>query len=213
LGLGRGLRHEQGQLGLTLCDPMEWILAICTGITLSAACGLRVFAPFFVLSLASKFFGISVPDGLIWLSSWTAFVCLCVAMVVEVAGCYIPWIDNALDVISTPLALIGGALMMGGTLGEVPAYMRWSLAVIFGSGAAGAVQVGTELARAFNSVTTGGSADNVVTTGENVGAVSVTLLGVILPIVGLIVAAALGAVLAWLCCRRSRDERTVAVLP
>jgi len=192
---------------------MEWILAICTGIALSAACGLRVFAPFFVLSLASKFFGISVPDGLIWLSSWTAFVCLCVAMVVEVAGYYIPWIDNALDVISTPLALVGGALMMGGVLGDVPTYMRWSLAVIFGSGAAGVVQVGTTLTRAFSTVTTGGSANNVVTTGENVGAVSVTLLGVILPIVGLIVAALLGGVLAWFCCRRSRDRRKVAVLP
>jgi len=181
---------------------MEWILAICTGIALSAACGLRVFVSFFVLSLASKFFGISVPDGLMWLSSWTAFVFLCVAMVVEVAGYYIPWIDNALDVISTPLALVGGAFMMGGVLGDVPTYMRWSLAVIFGSGAAGVVQVGTTLTRAFGTVTTGGSANNVVTTGENVGAVSVTLLGVILPIVGLLIAALLGGVLAWFCRRR-----------
>lgn len=51
-------------------------------------------------------------------------------MLAEIAASYVPWIDNALDLISTSLALVGGALMMGGVLGDVPPYMRWTVAVI-----------------------------------------------------------------------------------
>jgi len=190
---------------------MEWFLAICTGIALSAACGLRVFAPFFVLSFAVKFLGAEVPDGLMWLSSWTAFGCLCVAMMTEMASYYIPWIDNVLDVISTPLALVGGALMMGGALDGVPPYVKWALAAVAGSGTAGVLHLGMLLVRATSTVVTGGAGNHVVATGENTSAIGVTVLSVVFPVIAIVVVIALVAIVTWVCCK-GRRKRQKAVL-
>ena len=183
------------------------LLSICTGLSLSAACGFRVFAPFFALSVGVRFFDLPIPVGLDWIASWPSLICFSVAMLAEVAVYYIPWIDNALDLISTPLALVGGALMMVGVLGDMPPYMRWSVAVIVGSGAAGAVQIGTALTRAFSTAATGGAGNGVVTTGENVSAVGVTLMSVLLPVVAALLVLGLAGVLVWLCRKCNKFSR------
>lgn len=116
-------------------DPTEWILAISMGIAFAAACGLRVFAPFFVVSFAIKFLGICVPAGLTWLSSWPAFACFCIAMLAEVVAYYVPWVDNVLDFISTPLALVGGGpfcvLQYFGSSGRQDVHRANALFVLF----------------------------------------------------------------------------------
>ncbi len=83
---------------------MDWIsltLALCMGIALSAACGLRVFLPLLVLACASRWCNVPISAELAWLHGDAALLCLAAATVLETLAYYIPWLDNALDTIQT----------------------------------------------------------------------------------------------------------------
>lgn len=108
-------------------------VSILLGITLSAACGFRVFVPLFVVSLAGVLGHWTLPEGFAWLETDQALLMLAVASVVEVCAYYIPWLDNFLDTLALPLAAAVGAFV---TASSVPADMnpmvQWSLAVVAG---------------------------------------------------------------------------------
>ena len=53
---------------------MDFVIAICVGVGLSAACGLRVFLPMLLLSAAAKFGWVNLAHGFDWVSSWPALV-------------------------------------------------------------------------------------------------------------------------------------------
>lgn len=89
---------------------METILGLCIGIGLSAACGFRVFVPLLVMSLASIMGWFESMQGFEWLSMPSVCIALAIATVCEIAAYYIPWVDNALDTIATPAAMVAGTL-------------------------------------------------------------------------------------------------------
>ena len=61
-------------------------------------------------------------------------------MVFEIFGYYIPFIDNLLDTIATPLAAIAGFVIMSSTMVDISPTMTTILAIIAGSGSATAFQ-------------------------------------------------------------------------
>ncbi len=187
---------------------MEIILSLALGISLAAACGFRVFVPLLVLGLAGRFGELPLTDVLAWTSSTTGLICLGCATLVETLAYYIPWVDNALDAVSTPLALVAGTLMMGGQMESLPDVVQWGLAVVAGAGSAGAVQAGTAALRAGSSSTTGGLGNFVVATGENIMAVAGSVLAVVAPLL-----AGMGFILlclvGWMAVRRIRRRRMV----
>jgi hypothetical protein len=160
------------------------IAALCLGICLSAACGLRVFLPFLVVSVAAKFGLLELRDGWQWLGSWPAITAFSTATVLEIGAYYVPWLDNLLDSIATPAAGIAGMLM---TVAVMPADMSalnsWCLAVIAGGGAATGVQLVTAGARALSSASTGGLGNHIVSTGEALGAVGISISALFAPII------------------------------
>ena len=168
---------------------MDWLhigLSLCTGIALAAACGFRVFVPLLALSIAVRFFSFPVNHMLSWVGSDAAFITLLAAMVVEVIAYYIPLVDNALDTICGPLALIAGTLITAGLLPEMPDFLRWSLGIIAGAGAAGAVQAGTSTVRAGSTFTTAGIANPLVSTTELGLSVAGAAMALVLPVVAVI---------------------------
>lgn len=187
---------------------MDIILSIALGISLAAACGFRVFTPLLVLGLAGRFGELPLTDVLAWTASSTGLVCLSCATLAETLAYYIPWVDNALDTVSTPLALVAGTLMMGGQMEALPDVMQWGLAIVAGAGSAGAVQVGTTALRAGSTATTGGLGNFVVATGENIMAAIGSVLAVLAPLL-----AGLGFVLlcllGWIVIRRIRRRRNL----
>lgn len=70
------------------------IISICLGIGLATACGLRVFIPLLVVSLASHLGYLPLSAGFHWMSSTSAVLAFSVAAGLEVAGYYIPWMDH-----------------------------------------------------------------------------------------------------------------------
>lgn len=167
---------------------METILGLCIGIGLSAACGFRVFVPLLVMSMASLMGWFEPMKGFEWLVMPSVCIALGFATLCEITAYYIPWVDNALDTIATPAAMIAGTLTtMAVSSGEMSQFASWAAAIIVGGGTATAVQMSTVAVRGVSTATTGGIANPVVSTGEWVSAFLLSILSLIVPVLVVIV--------------------------
>lgn len=168
---------------------METILGLCIGIGLSAACGFRVFVPLLVMSVASLVGWFEPMQGFEWLAMPSVCVALAVATLCEIAAYYVPWVDNILDTVATPAAMVAGTLTtMAVSSGEMSQFASWAAAIIVGGGTAGAVQMSTVAVRGLSTATTGGLANPVVSTGEWIGALLLSILSFLVPVLVVIVA-------------------------
>ena len=96
-------------------------IAAFMGISLAAASGFRVFLPPFLMAL-------SVRSGIVdidligtnfeFFTTTPAIILLGIAMLAEFAAYYLPFIDNLLDTIATPAAVIAGVGMTAISLEE-----------------------------------------------------------------------------------------------
>ncbi|MFW2147514.1 DUF4126 domain-containing protein [Acinetobacter sp. TY1] len=162
---------------------METILSLCIGIGLSAACGFRVFVPLLVMSVASLTGLFEPMKGFEWLAMPSVCIGLTVATVCEIGAYYIPWVDNALDSISTPAAMIAGTLTtMAVSTGEMSPFASWAAAIIVGGGTASAVQLSTVAVRGLSTATTGGIANPLVSTTEWISALLISVLSFFVPV-------------------------------
>ena len=161
---------------------MEHFLSICLGIGLSAACGFRVFVPLLVMSIAALSGHLSPAHGFEWIGSYPALIAFSVATCLEVAGYYIPWVDHLLDTVATPAAIVAGTIATASMVSDVSPFLKWTLAIIAGGGAAGLVQGTTVLTRGASGVTTAGLANPVVSTLELAGSIVTSILALIAPV-------------------------------
>ncbi|HEX7010649.1 MAG TPA: DUF4126 domain-containing protein [Phycisphaeraceae bacterium] len=187
-------------------DLMTFFVGLCAGVGLAAACGFRVFAPLLVMGVAARLGVLPLGERFDWLSGNAAMVALAAATAVEVAAYYIPWVDNLLDTIATPAAVLAGTAAMVAVLPTDDPFLKWALGLIAGGGAAGAIQLSTVVTRVTSSATTGGLGNVIVSTIEAIAAVILAALAVLLPILAAaLVVLTLGA-LAALLLRRRRSE-------
>jgi hypothetical protein len=177
---------------------LETILSICLGIGLASASGFRVFLPVFALSLASYFDVIPLNESWAWIGGLPALISFGVAMVFEIFGYYIPFIDNLLDTIATPLAAIAGFVVMSSTMVDISPTMTTILAIIAGSGSATAFQGLTTTTRLASSVKTAGLGNPVVSTAETGTAITLSSLAIFLPIVAVIFVVIIFGVIYWI---------------
>ncbi|GIS27741.1 MAG: hypothetical protein CM15mP128_5000 [Methanobacteriota archaeon] len=136
--------------------------ALALGIGLAAASGFRVFIPPFLYGLATRFelnpTAFAGSDMQAWMASDVGLTVLGAAVVCELLAYYIPWLDNLLDAIASPAAVIGGMVLMSSSLGELDPVLRWSTSIIVGGTTSGTVQVSTVGIRALSTASTGGLA-------------------------------------------------------
>ncbi len=158
------------------------------GIGLSAACGFRIIIPFLGLSIAAMGGHILPAPEFQWIGTQTALLAFATAAVLEIAAYSVPWMDNLLDAAATPLAVAAGAVATAAVMTDVPPFLKWTIALIAGGGVAGTIQTGTALLRGASTASTGGAANLVLAAAEFAGSVLTTLLSLLVPFVGLIVA-------------------------
>jgi hypothetical protein len=175
-------------------------LSIALGIGLAAAVGLRVFLPMLVVSIAAYSGHLTLGSGFAWLATPAALLMLSVAALLEILAYYIPGLDNLLDTIATPAALVAGTVVSAAVMTDLPPLVKWTTAVIAGGGAAGLTQGLTSLLRAKSTLMTGGLGNHLVATGELGGALLVSLLALAAPLL----AVALVALCCWLAVRLAR---------
>lgn len=167
-------------------EHTETILAIITGIGLSAACGFRIFVPLLLLNLASMYGYINLTSGFEWIGGYYATMTFALATVLEIIAYYVPWLDNVMDTIASPVSIIAGTIVTASVITDMPASLKWLVAIIAGGGIAGLLQGSTAVLRAKSSLFTGGIGNVAIATLELVGSVITSLLAIILPIIGFI---------------------------
>lgn len=175
-------------------------VSVALGVGLAAAVGFRVFLPLLVMSAAAYTGHLTLSDGLEWLSTPTALAMLSVAALLELVAYYVPGVDNLLDAIATPAALVAGTIAAAAVMTDLPPTVKWTTAVIAGGGAAGVTQSITSLLRAKSTVFTGGLGNAAVSTGEAGGALLVSLLALLAPLAALAIVVAF----CWLAIRFMR---------
>ena len=119
-------------------------------------------------------------------------------MLFEIFGYYIPFIDNLLDTIATPLAAIAGFVVMASTLVDINPTLTTILAIIAGGGTASAMQGMTTMTRLASSAKTAGIGNPVVATAETGTAISSSMLAIFLPIVAVILVVIIFGVIYWI---------------
>jgi hypothetical protein len=179
-------------------------VSIALGVGLAAAVGFRVFLPLLVASVAAYSGHLHLSDNFTWLGTLPAMVMLGVAAVIEVGAYYIPAVDNLLDTITTPAAIIAGTLVSAAVMTDLPPLVKWTTAIIAGGGAAGITQAVTALLRVKSTTLTGGIGNSAVATGELGGALLLSALSLIAPFVAL----AAAILLCWFALRLGRKLLT-----
>jgi hypothetical protein len=170
---------------------METFIGITVGIGLSAACGFRVFVPLLVMNLATITGHLHLAPGFEWIGSDYATIAFGMATIVEILAYYIPWLDHVLDLIASPAAIIAGMVVTASVVMDISPFLKWTLAIIAGGGAAAIVQGVTVTLRTKSSALTAGMGNVLVSSVELVGSIVTALLAIIVPILCLVLIALL----------------------
>jgi len=160
----------------------ETLLGIAVGIGLSAACGFRVFVPLLTMNVAALTGYLQLAPGFEWIGSYYATMAFGSATVVEVLAYYIPWLDHFLDLIASPTAIVAGTIATASMVMELSPFLKWTLAIIAGGGAAALIQGATVALRTKSSALTGGLGNPLFSTAEVMGSMITSLLAIIVPI-------------------------------
>ena len=176
-------------------NEFDVIIALSMGLGLAAASGFRVFLPPFLLSIAVRADAVDVnlmDTPFEYFDSNVAVILLGVATVAEFAAYYVPWVDNLLDSIASPAAVVAGTGMTALVLeGNTDPVIQWSLAIIAGGGVTAVVQGATVVTRGISTTLTAGFANPIVSTGENLASVILAFIAMVLPILAAVIVAVL----------------------
>lgn len=197
---------------------MELLAAVCVGLGLSAASGLRVFLPLLIAGLGQRVGLVDLGGAMAWVSTMPALGVLGLLCVIEMAAYSVPAVDHVLDTLSAPAAWLAGALVAAGlvqtplhnVLGNLPlsetissALMAtgMTLAGLSGAGAAGVTQIAGASGRLVSSTTTGGLGNPIYGAFESALAGATSILAMLAPV--LVGVLGLGLlVLVWRLTRR-----------
>ena len=168
------------------------ILAALMGLSLASASGFRVFLPPFLLSIAVRtdtLVNLDLSDtSFAIFDSNAAVLILGIACLAEFAAYYVPWLDNLLDTIATPAAVLSGVGMSSMVLVGTDPIIQWSFAIIAGGGSAGIIQLTTVAIRGLSSTLTLGFGNSFVASGENIASVVLTIAALLAPLIAAIFA-------------------------
>lgn len=181
----------------------ETLLSICLGLGLSAACGFRVFVPLLVVNLAARAGWVGLAGELSWMGDTAALWTFGVATVLEVGAYYVPWLDNVLDSVATPAAMVSGAVVTASVVTDVDPALKWMLAVIAGGGVAGIVQSATVGGRVLSSLTTAGLGNPLVSTMELLSSFALSIVSLVAPLLAILFVSIL-LLIVWRVRRRRR---------
>jgi Domain of unknown function (DUF4126) len=163
----------------------EALLGIAVGFGLAAAAGFRVFVPLLAAAIAAKTGVLTLSPGFSWLATTPALAALGTATVLEVGAYSVPWLDQLLDIIATPAAMLAGMLAAASVVVDLPPVLKWG-AVLLAGGAAGVTQGATVFTRFKSTTLTGGVGNPVVSTAELIGAVVTSALAIFVPVLTLV---------------------------
>jgi len=161
-------------------------LSVALGIGLAAATGFRIFLPMLVTSIAANTGHLPLAESFAWIGTPAALIVLGVAALAEIFAYYVPGVDNLLDTLATPAALVAGTVISAAVITDLPPMVKWATAIIAGGGIAGLMQSTTALLRAKSTVFTGGVGNPVLATTELSSSLIISVLALAAPFIALL---------------------------
>lgn len=190
---------------------VEAISGLSAAFGLSGSAGLNAYIPLLLVALAARF---PMGDPLVKLQppydlmgSWWAIGLLAVLLVVEIVADKIPAVDTVNDGINTIVRPAAGAILFAGSA-NVVTDIHPILALGAGLLVAGGVHATKTAARPVVTVTTAGVGNPIVSTIEDVVALVVSLLAIVLPVIAALLMAAF-IIMAIVLIRRWRRRKAV----
>lgn len=199
------------------------MLEVLTGAGLAAAAGMNAYIPLLVVGLADRFFpdALALPEGWAWISNGWVLGILAVLLLIEVVADKIPAVDSINDVLQSIVRPTAGGLAFGSSStastvavtdpAEFFASNQW-VPIVVGAIIALTVHVGKTAMRPAANAATVGAAAPIVSTIEDVGAIGMSLLAIVAPLLVLLGLALLG-LLAWSVVRTARKRRHADLRP
>jgi len=169
-------------------DALQVLIAASTGSGLAAASGFRVFLPPFLMAVWVRFGFLDVNiEGTEFeaFSSDVSILLLGVASLSEILAYKIPWMDNMLDSLATPMAGLAGVSVVAVSLEGADPSVQWALAIIAGGGTSLSIQSATVAGRGLSSMFTLGLANPFFSLIEDIASVLLIFIALLAPLVAL----------------------------
>ena len=169
-------------------DALQVLIAASTGLGLAAASGFRVFLPPFLMAVWVRigFLDVNI-EGTEFesFSSDVSILLLGVASLSEILAYKIPWMDNMLDSLATPMAGLAGVSVVAVSLEGADPSVQWALAIIAGGGTSLSIQSATVAGRGLSSMFTLGLANPFFSLIEDIASVLLIFIALLAPLVAL----------------------------
>ncbi len=200
-------------------DPgalQEIVPSLALGIGLAACAGLRAWLPLLLTGLLARFDYLTLGPSFNFLTSNRALVLFGVATAIELLGDKFPAVDHALDAVGTLLRPAAGALLAASVFWPEmnDPLTAIALGVVIGAPSALVPHAAKSALRAFSTAFTGGLATPVISLLEDVIALGIFVLAVLLPLLmAALVALTAFLVLRWWKARARTQAPPPASLP
>ncbi len=196
------------------------MLELLTGTGLAVAAGLNAYIPLLVLGLAGRFLDfIELPAAWRWLENEWVLATIGVLLVIELVADKIPAVDSINDWLQSIVRPASGGIVFGtgaatqtAAVTDPAAFFEsnaW-VPVVTGIVIALVVHAGKMLVRPAANALSAGAAAPALSTGEDIGAVLLSLFAILIPI--LVVVALVGMIVLVVAVfrRLRRQRRSVA---
>ena len=185
---------------------IQAIASILSAFGLSASAGLNAYIPLLIISLSARFtplINLSAPYDVLE-STWVIGA-LTALLIVEVLADKIPMVDHVNDLVGLAIRPAAGALLFAATTGTLT-FLDPRLALIAGLFVAGAAHGAKATARPLVTASTGGIGNPIVSTVEDVAAITTSIVAIVFPLLigGAMVVFA--GMWAWWLARRRRKR-------
>lgn len=192
------------------------MLELLAGTGLAVAAGLNAYVPMLVLGIAGRFLDfVELPAAWSWLENVWVLLILGVLLVIEIVADKIPAIDSINDWIQSIVRPAAGGIVFGtgastqtAAVTDPAAFFESSawVPVVTGVVIALVVHAAKMFVRPAANALTAGAAAPVLSTGEDIGALMLSLFAILIPI--LVIVAIVGLiVLVFSIFRRLRRQR------
>jgi hypothetical protein len=172
-----------------------------TGFGLASAAGLNAYIPLLSMGLLGRYTHlVTLPHGWSWLENGWVISVVAVLLIVEIVADKVPALDSINDTIQTFVRPTSGGIVFGsGTAAQTAAVTdpgafvhsgQW-IPVVMGAVTALVVHLTKSTVRPAANVATAGIAAPVLSTLEDITSVGLVIIAVLVPVLVLVVLAAL----------------------
>jgi hypothetical protein len=167
-------------------DAVAWteiVPSVALGIGLAACAGLRAWLPLLLAGALARGGVIELGSSFQFIASNRALLLFAVATLVEIVGDKFPAVDHTLDALSTVLRPAAGSLLAASVMWQISDPLTAvALGVAVGAPSALVPHAAKSLLRVGSTALTGGLANPVLSLIEDLAAVVLFIVAVVLPV-------------------------------